>query len=29
MLDLLFKVEKTLVDAGDLLPHFALIVAQP
>ena len=29
MLDLLFEVEKTLVDAGDLLPHFALIVAQP
>ncbi len=29
VLDLIFKIEDTLVESGDLLPHFAMIVARP
>ena len=29
VLDLIFKIEDTLVESGDLSPHFAMIVAQP
>lgn len=28
MLDLIFTIEKNLVDSGDLLPHFAMIIAK-
>ena len=29
VLDLIFKIEDTLVESGDLAPHFAMIVAKP
>ena len=29
ILDLVFNIEKSLVDSGDLKPHFAMIVARP
>ncbi|MBT3529729.1 MAG: hypothetical protein HOA33_14355 [Gammaproteobacteria bacterium] len=29
VLDLIFKIEDTLVESGDLPPHFAMIVAKP
>ena len=28
ILDLIFKIEDTLVESGDLTPHFAMIVAK-
>jgi hypothetical protein len=28
MLELIFTIEKTLVDSDDLLPHFAMIIAR-